>query len=182
MSTDASQTPAFIEALGHLLDLDIDSHAAQLALNSVYEPHMTIDDLVEAALVVLTADSDASEDLSEPQEPMKVVVAVRADLGMSIGKTAAQVGHGIHVLCREASSARLDSWESSDSPIIVVQVPSLDEFNALIERCEAATIACFPIEDAGRTEVDPGTRTVVAVGPGTRSELESLTGSLKLLK
>jgi PTH2 family peptidyl-tRNA hydrolase len=180
MASEASQSPAFVEALGHLLDLEIDSSAAQAALQTVFEPAMTIDDLVEAALVVLTAESGS--EASEASEPMKVVVAVRADLGMSIGKTAAQVGHGIHVLCREAASNRLDAWESSDSPIIVVQVPNLDEFNALIARCSAAAMSCFPIEDAGRTEIEPGTLTVVAVGPGTREELQGLTGSLKLLK
>ena len=173
-----SQTPVFIEALAHLLDLEIDQAAASDALQSVFEPTMSLDDLVEAALVVLTSDTTSSVE----SEPLKVVVVVRVDLGMSIGKTAAQVGHGIHVLCREAPSDRLDQWESSDSPIIVVQVSSLTDLNDLATRCAIAHIPCYPIQDAGRTEVEPGTTTVASVGPATTAELHLLTGSLRLLK
>jgi PTH2 family peptidyl-tRNA hydrolase len=175
--------PVYSEALSHLLALEIEHSAAESALKLVFEPQLTLDELVEASLVVLTADSsDAVSELSACSDPLKVVVAVRVDLQMSIGKTAAQVGHGIHVLCREVVSDRLDRWEASDSPIIVVQVANLDELNALVARCEAVAMPCHVIEDAGRTEVDAGTITVAAVGPGTKEELADLTGSLKLLK
>ena len=38
------------------------------------------------------------------------------------------------------------------------------------------------VQDAGRTEVEPGTKTVLAIGPDLNSKIDEITGKLKLLK
>ena len=37
------------------------------------------------------------------------------------------------------------------------------------------------VQDAGRTQVEPGSETVLAVGPGPVSDVDKITGKLKLL-
>lgn len=39
----------------------------------------------------------------------------------------------------------------------------------------------YVVEDAGRTQIAAGSRTVLAIGPAPVSVFESLTGHLKLL-
>ena len=41
--------------------------------------------------------------------------------------------------------------------------------------------ACM-ITDAGRTEVEPGTNTCVGIGPAPGSEIDRVTGGLKMLR
>lgn len=49
------------------------------------------------------------------------------------------------------------------------------------QRCIEQGINCFLVVDAGRTQIAPNTRTVLAVGPGPISAIDSVTGDLKLL-
>ena len=47
---------------------------------------------------------------------------------------------------------------------------------------KASGIICSMIKDAGHTEIPPGTITVVGLGPGIRSDIDSITSSLPLVK
>lgn len=40
-------------------------------------------------------------------------------------------------------------------------------------------VACS-IQDAGRTQISAGSRTVLAIGPGPKNLIDEITGSLKL--
>ncbi len=53
---------------------------------------------------------------------------------------------------------------------------------ALVRSAEAASLPVYVIQDAGRTEVEPGTTTVLAIGPGTKEAVDAVTGQLKLLR
>ena len=46
----------------------------------------------------------------------------------------------------------------------------------------ASGLPLFVVQDAGRTEVAPGSRTVLAVGPAPASRVDQVTGRLKLLR
>ncbi|BBD72451.1 peptidyl-tRNA hydrolase [Sulfodiicoccus acidiphilus] len=111
---------------------------------------------------------------------------VRTDLQLGKGKIAAQVAHAAVSAVLEAMEKRgwkewLDSWLSEGQPKVVVKVPSETE---LVERCWKARslgLICSEIRDAGRTQVEPGTLTCAAVGPGPNELIDVVTGDLKLL-
>jgi PTH2 family peptidyl-tRNA hydrolase len=52
---------------------------------------------------------------------------------------------------------------------ITLKCPTVEELLALEERCAAAGLNTYLIRDAGHTEIEPGSRTVLAVGPASRA-------------
>jgi PTH2 family peptidyl-tRNA hydrolase len=118
-------------------------------------------------------------------EEVKLVIVVRTDLGMSIGKTAAQVAHaavGIVSKLRKSRSALLARWEECGQTKICLQCTGVEELLQLAQAAMAAGLPCEVIQDAGRTEVAPGTHTVLAIGPGSKAAVDGVTGRLKLLR
>ena len=115
----------------------------------------------------------------------KMVIVVRNDLGMSVGKIAAQVGHavlGLYKIAQMENPQAVDQWEMLSWPKIVLQVESEAKMDELRVQAEQAGIWNFQVQDAGRTEVEPGTKTVLAIGPDLNSKIDEITGKLKLLK
>jgi peptidyl-tRNA hydrolase, PTH2 family len=114
----------------------------------------------------------------------KMVLVVRGELRLSPGKAAVQVAHAAVLLDRSAR-ARLravhDRWEAEGGRKIAVVATTLKEMELLERRARAAGIPCVFVQDAGLTEVAPGTRTVLGLGPARSEELDPLTGQLPLL-
>ncbi|KAI0472251.1 PTH2-domain-containing protein [Xylaria cf. heliscus] len=129
---------------------------------------------------------------SNPNEECKLVLVVRTDLGMTKGKIAAQCSHATlacyKTLSRSASrqptSAEakiLQRWERLGQAKIAVQVKSQDELLTLMGKARSLGITAEVIQDAGRTQIDPGSLTVLGVGPAPKSLVDQVTGGLKLL-
>ena len=59
--------------------------------------------------------------------------------------------------------------------LVVVRVPSM--LTCCLQA--AAGLNTYLIRDAGHTEIDPGSRTVLAVGPAPASAMDPLTRHLK---
>eukprot|EP00397_Hematodinium_sp_SG-2012_P045704 GEMP01051427.1.p1 GENE.GEMP01051427.1~~GEMP01051427.1.p1 ORF type:complete len:181 (+),score=31.94 GEMP01051427.1:95-637(+) len=112
-------------------------------------------------------------------EERKLVICVRTDLNMSIGKVAAQVGHAVHTNVRQSSMKELSIWECIGSKKITLAVTSLDELKDLKSNAREQGLVANSIRDAGHTEVEPGTITVLAIGPAAVSEVDKITGKLK---
>jgi PTH2 family peptidyl-tRNA hydrolase len=62
-----------------------------------------------------------------------------------------------------------------------VVATNLEEIEQLQRRARAAGLMTVIVEDAGLTEVAPGTRTVLGVGPGSSQDVDRITGGLPLL-
>jgi hypothetical protein len=90
----------------------------------------------------------------------RVTYVVNPRFAMSSGKTIAQVAHAA-VLAAETGA--LHGWIAAGCPGRVV-APGPAVFAALCERDDLAA----RVEDAGLTEVPPGTVTVLALAPGER--------------
>ena len=72
-----------------------------------------------------------------------------------------------------------DRWVGAGETVIVVQHDGC--LRTLHAAAVAANLNTSLIADAGRTEVAPGTETVLGVGPAPADDVDAITGRLKLL-
>ena len=127
-------------------------------------------------------DDDDSDD--DGEEPCKMVLCVRQDLKMRGGKIAAQCVHaalGAYRDAQERNPEFLRRWERRGEAVVCVKIDSEAQMTALQVTAETAVLPNYIVADAGRTQVAAGSQTVLAIGPGPISLLDSLTGALKLL-
>jgi peptidyl-tRNA hydrolase len=108
----------------------------------------------------LQAMTSALEPLPERVDPdlARLTYVVNPRLAMSSGKTLAQVAHAAVMA---ADGGGLEDWVAAGCPAQVA-APSPAAFQAL---CESDALAARVV-DAGLTEVEPGTVTVLALPPG----------------
>lgn len=103
---------------------------------------------------------------------------------MGKGKMAAQVAHA-SLSSAEAAMKRkpswFDGWKEGGQAKIVLKVDSEEDLNELFEQAKAAGLPAVLIEDRGLTQLEPGTVTCLGVGPAPDSQVDEITGKLKLL-
>ena len=120
-----------------------------------------------------------------PSEEYKLVVLVRTDLDMGKGKIAAQVGHA-SVECalraEKKDKRAFDIWMNGGQKKVVLKVSNRDEMVRYMSEAKSRGLYACMITDAGRTEVEPGTNTCVGIGPAPGSEIDRVTGGLKMLR
>lgn len=113
----------------------------------------------------------------------KLVVVVRTDLKLSPGKLAVQVAHAAvscSLECRKKNERWFKAWYSEGQKKVVVKVKELPELFELKQTAEELRLTTSLIEDAGLTEVPPGTITCLGIGPGPNAEIDKVTGKLPL--
>jgi peptidyl-tRNA hydrolase, PTH2 family len=114
----------------------------------------------------------------------KMVLVVRGELRLTPGKAAVQVAHAAVMLVLQAQKRRgnsLDRWLEEGQKKIAVVCPTLSEMVELQGRASRQGIPTVWVDDAGFTEVPPGTRTCLGLGPATALVLDKITGDLPLL-
>ena len=121
--------------------------------------------------------------LKKGEMEYKLVVVVREDLKMSLGKLSAQVAHAA-VSCSLEAKARKTKWFSEwygeGQRKVVLKVKGLDELRALKDKAMRAKLPNVLITDAGLTELPPGTATCLGIGPAPAKDIDPITGSLPL--
>lgn len=116
--------------------------------------------------------------------PTKMVLVVRTDLKMGKGKAAAQCCHATLSAYKKAKRKCpeiLANWERSGQPKIVTKADSEGQLLDLLKAATNLDLVSSIIQDAGRTQIEAGSRTVVAVGPGPEKLVDQVTSCLKLL-
>ncbi|XP_016938060.1 probable peptidyl-tRNA hydrolase 2 [Drosophila suzukii] len=117
-------------------------------------------------------------------ENFKMVLVVRNDLKMGKGKIAAQCGHGAVGAYQRAvvrTPRLLRAWENCGCAKIAVRVESEAELMAIKKAAERQQLNTCLIRDAGRTQIEANSKTVLAVGPAAAVDIDRVTGHLKLL-
>lgn len=100
---------------------------------------------------------------------------------MGLGKTAAQASHASLMAYEEATDDEVDGWRSSGMKKIVLGAGSKDELIELKREAESRGLPTGLVRDAGHTQVESGTVTALAVGPGPEVDVDAVTGDLDLV-
>lgn len=113
----------------------------------------------------------------------KMVILIRNDLGMSKGKAVAQACHATLAAYKSSlrhSPSALKAWDDQGQPKVTLKVDSEPDLVSLIKRARSLNLVGELIRDAGRTQLEAGTRTVGAIGPARKEQIDAVTGHLKL--
>lgn len=113
----------------------------------------------------------------------KMILVVRNDLKMGKGKVAAQCSHAAVAAYKQVlrrNPELLKQWEYCGQPKVVVKAPDEDTLISLLAQAREVGLTVSLIQDAGRTQIAPGSRTVLGVGPGPADLIDRVTGDLKL--
>jgi PTH2 family peptidyl-tRNA hydrolase len=114
----------------------------------------------------------------------KMVIVTRTNLKLSPGKLSVQVAHAA-VACsldtKKANSKWFNKWQAEGAKKAVVKVEEEKDFYPLKEKADELKIIAHIITDAGMTEIPPGTKTVLGIGPAPSNLIDQITGDLQLL-
>lgn len=114
----------------------------------------------------------------------KQVLVVREDLAISEGKRAAQVAHAALTAAQEAREGNgkwYKEWMREGQRKVVLRARDLAELRVLHEKARSLKLPTALIEDAGLTEIPPGTTTCLGIGPAPENLIDQVTGRLPLL-
>ncbi|XP_053425043.1 peptidyl-tRNA hydrolase 2, mitochondrial isoform X1 [Nycticebus coucang] len=113
----------------------------------------------------------------------KMILVVRTDLKMGKGKVAAQCSHAAVSAYKQIQRKNpevLKQWEYCGQPKVVVKAPDEETLVQLLTHAKMLGLTVSLIQDAGRTQIAPGSRTVLGIGPGPADLIDKVTGHLKL--
>ena len=123
------------------------------------------------------------------EDPLVQYFVVRKDLDMSPGKMAAQVAHGAQMTAFKyfeykfmpediGKSVKADmflTWMNESFRKVVLKA-DLKQFNKVKEELD-----CFLVRDAGLTEVESGSETVLALWPMKKSSAPKVIQRLRVM-
>ncbi|MFC7226066.1 peptidyl-tRNA hydrolase Pth2 [Salinirubellus salinus] len=110
----------------------------------------------------------------------KQAIVARTDIGMGEGKLAAQVAHAALSAYEDADDRTRKAWKGGGQKKIVLQASGEQELFRLADVAEREGLPNAIVRDAGHTQLDPGTVTCLAVGPGPEELVDEVTGDLSL--
>jgi len=116
--------------------------------------------------------------------PYKMVLCVNMGLKMEKGKIAAQCGHATLACYRKSLKMCPDAvawWERLGQAKIALKINDESEMDMIQAKARALGLATYIVEDAGRTQIVAGSRTVLGIGPAPVKVIDSITSHLKLL-
>ncbi|MGI0091052.1 MAG: peptidyl-tRNA hydrolase Pth2 [Nitrososphaerales archaeon] len=114
----------------------------------------------------------------------KQIIVVRHDLKMGKGKLAVQVAHAAVSSAEQARKYKpmwYDSWLRENQAKICVRVETEKELRLLKGRIDEAGIPNSIVQDAGLTQLEPGTTSCLGIGPLPSDLADRYTGELKLM-
>jgi len=117
-------------------------------------------------------------------EEYKQVILVRTDLKMGAGKKCAQSCHAsvsASDLVRTRNKSNWKNWKNSGQKKVVLKVTTIEELKEVVIKLEKNQIPYFVVQDAGLTQLPPGTTTALGIGPALSQDIDKITSDFKLL-
>lgn len=143
-----------------------------------------------------TDDEDSDYDIDIDSTPLneipgecRMTLIVRQDLKMGKGKAAAQCSHATLALYKKITNPESEAynpemvrrWEYGNGQAkITLQVKDQEDMDVLFAQAISLGVNCYIVHDAGRTQVEAGSATVLGLGPAPKVVLDQITGGLKL--
>lgn len=102
------------------------------------------------------------------------------------GKIAAQCSHATLACYKSLQSSPagqsiLKRWERLGQAKVALKVRSQEELEVLQAQAVSLGVCARIVLDAGRTQIEAGSATVLGVGPAPKGVVDRITGGLKLL-
>lgn len=126
--------------------------------------------------------------IPKSNEDIKMVLCVRTDLKMTTGKIASQCSHATLGVYRKVQKKKnvdhlsyMERWLSLGQAKITLRIDSEKSLLDFEEKAKELNLPCFVVADAGKTQIDSGSLTVLAIGPAPKKEIDKITGKLSLL-
>jgi PTH2 family peptidyl-tRNA hydrolase len=126
---------------------------------------------------------------TDQKDPLVAYLVVRTDLEMGVGKVAAQCSHASDMMVlrlKEQMRARPEQWDEHTRlgaswlhcsfRKLVKEAKNQSQFDKLKEELDV-----FVVRDAGLTEVDMGTETVLCTWPMHKSQTPKRLVRMRLL-
>ena len=114
----------------------------------------------------------------------KQVILIRTDLGMSTGKKCAQACHAAGSaadLARTRQKYAWKTWKQTGKKKVILKIKTLEDMQDIVNQLKRKEIPHYLIQDAGLTQLEPGTITALGIGPVQSNVIDPITGNLKLL-
>lgn len=144
------------------------------------------------------------EDNNLPEDPIVMYIIINETLGMSLGKTCAQVGHAVQMLMQEYSSLKstsdmgsidytgsiglttedyaklelINNWLETSYTKITLKADLKEWEKIKLEYKDSM----YLVKDKGLTEILPGSETVIGLFPMKKSERSKTLKRLQALK
>ncbi|KAJ1983074.1 hypothetical protein H4R34_001496 [Dimargaris verticillata] len=150
---------------------------------SLATKHCAISRPLAGAQAGSESDSNLSLGSDDEDHDMKLTLVIRKDLGMTKGKVAAQCCHatlGCYKRAQRHHPRALKVWEWSGQAKVTLRCDDEAEMLALQQAAAAQGLTTYCVQDAGRTQIAAGSRTVLGIGPGPVNAIDQVTGHLKL--
>lgn len=127
----------------------------------------------------------------------KMVFCVRADLKMGKGKMCSQCCHACLAVYKKVlkrnekdnisnnnkkeNMSYLNIWRRGGEKKVVLKVSSENDLYEIEKKAAKENLLTAIIIDAGRTQIEPNTATVLAIEPAPEDIIDRVTGHLSLL-
>lgn len=111
----------------------------------------------------------------------KQVILVRKDLRMSAGKISAQVAHASTEAAFKSEEEKVKAWRKDGMKKVVLKVKDEEELLKFKQLADKEKLTNALVIDAGRTQLDPGTKTCLGIGPDKEEKINKVSGRLKIL-
>lgn len=112
---------------------------------------------------------------------MKQAILVRQDLRLPKGKAASQCAHASVEAVLRSDKEKISKWKKEGMAKIVLKVKDLKELQHYNQLARDSGLVTALITDAGKTTVEPGTTTALAIGPDEDKKIDRIIKDLKLL-